>query len=195
MKDLKGYIYGDRTGSQANQFITTTKAITSYGGCMWTNPQDIRIDIEKLEDATIIFLVKQVDIDEDFAKLLLIKFLEALVNRKKLYLRSKAILYSGVLGQCTDAMKKLLEGEGIFDDIENESDVIKLLKLIKSISYAYESKSYPLLEVQQAMKVFYSLYQDNKTLCDFFVVNDKSACTAEKLWGTTLSRLTRNSKT
>ena len=175
MEDLKGYIYGDRTGSQANQFITTTKAITSYGGCMWTNPQDIRIDIEKLEDATIIVLVKQVDIDEDVAKLLLIKFLDALVNRKKLYLRSKAILYSGVLGQCTDATKKLLEGEGIFDDIENESDVIKLLKLIKSISYAYESKSYPLLEVQQAMKVFYSLYQDNKTLCDFFVVNNKSA--------------------
>ena len=45
-----------------------------------------------------------------------------------------------------------MEGEGIFEDIDKELDTIKLLKLIKIISYAYKSKSYPFLYVKYAME-------------------------------------------
>ena len=45
-----------------------------------------------------------------------------------------------------------MEGEGIFEDIDKELDTIKLLKLIKIISYTYKYKSYPFLYVKYAME-------------------------------------------
>ena len=45
------------------------------------------------------------------------------------------------LGQYTEATKNCLEGEETYKDIDRESDVIRLLLLIKSITYSYESKS------------------------------------------------------
>ena len=52
-KYMNGHIYDFRTGSQADQFITATKAIAIYAGRMCTNPQDIMITIEKLYDVTL----------------------------------------------------------------------------------------------------------------------------------------------
>ena len=47
--------------------------------------------------------------------------------------------------------------------------MINLLQLIKSILYVYGSKSHPFLEVYQATKTFYSLYQQNTTLCGYYM--------------------------
>ena len=44
-EDLKGHIYNVGTGSQADQFTTTTKALVSYSGWKCSDPQDIRIAI------------------------------------------------------------------------------------------------------------------------------------------------------
>ena len=51
------------------------------------------------------------------------------------------------------------------NDIKKESDVIKILEVIMSMSYTYESKSYPFLAVHKSMKAFYASYQQNKTSC------------------------------
>ena len=90
------------------------------------------------------------------------------VKIKQLYLQNKVITYYVVLGLCTETMKNRLEGEVICDKINKESDVIKLLKLIKRILYAHESKSYPFLAVNQAMKSFDASHQQKTTLCDFY---------------------------
>ena len=42
---LKGHIYDVGTGSQADQFTATTKALESYAGRKCANPQDILIAI------------------------------------------------------------------------------------------------------------------------------------------------------
>ena len=66
-------------------------------------------------------------------------------------------------------MNNRLEGEGIFEEIDKELDAIKLLKLIKIISYAYESKSYPFLYVKYAIEEFYESYQQTTTSCDSYM--------------------------
>ena len=63
-EDLEGLIYGVRTGSQVNQFVTTTKSIVNYAGQTYTNPQYIRINIEKLEYLMLRIPKKQEDIDK-----------------------------------------------------------------------------------------------------------------------------------
>ena len=42
------------------------------------------------------------------------------------------------LGQCTKVMKNRLEGEDTYEDIDGDSDVIRLLLMIKIIAYSYE---------------------------------------------------------
>ena len=59
------------------------------------------------------------------------------------------------LGQCMEAMKNRLKGEDTNEGIDGELDVIRLLLLIKSISYYYESKSYPVLDIQMELRKFY----------------------------------------
>ena len=82
-----------------------------------------------------------------------------------MYLQKKVALYSVVLRQCTKATENRPKGEGNFDKIDKDSEVIKLLKLNKSISYLYNSKCYPFLAVHQVMKAFYASYQQNTTSC------------------------------
>ena len=113
--------------------------------------------------------VKQDNIDEDIAKLLLGKDMDVYVNRRQLYCQNKATLSSIVIGKCTEKMNKRLEVKGIFDDTDKDSDVIKILNLIKRISYAYESESHPFLLVHQGMKAFHASYQQKTPSCDSYM--------------------------
>ena len=65
------------------------------------------------------------------------------------------------LGQCTEATKNRIEGEETYENIDGESDVIHILLLIKSIAYSYESKYYPVLAIQMALREFYTSHQSS----------------------------------
>eukprot|EP00957_Ditylum_brightwellii_P160061 12184172-Ditylum_brightwellii.AAC.1 len=62
-------------------------------------------------------------------------------------------------------MRAKLEGEEWYKEAATESDVIKLLKIIKRISYQYQSKRYPHRAVHAAMQALYfSIQKDRMTL-------------------------------
>ena len=63
-------------------------------------------------------------------------------------------------------MKNRLKGEKTYEDIDGESDVIRLLLLIKSITYSYESKSYPVLAIHMALRKFYTSHQSRSSSCN-----------------------------
>ena len=67
------------------------------------------------------------------------------------------------LGQCKEAMKNRLEGEEPFEDTDGESDASRILLLIKIIAYSFESKSYPVLDINMALKKFYASHQSNSS--------------------------------
>ena len=93
------------------------------------------------------------------SNLLLGKDVDACVKCSQQYHQNKAKIYSVALGQCTEAMKNRLKGEKTYEDIDGDSDVIRLLLLIKSIAYSYESKSYPVLAIHKALRKFYTSHQ------------------------------------
>ena len=63
-------------------------------------------------------------------------------------------------------MKNLLEGEETYEDINGYSEVTRLLLLIKSIAYSYESKYYPVVAIHMALRKFYSSYQSSSSSYD-----------------------------
>ena len=165
-EDLKGHIYDVGTISQADQFTATTKALGSYSGRKCTDPQDIIISIERPKDVVIPIPHKRTDIKVDVAKILPGKYIDGYVKRSQQYRNNKANIYSVAIGQCTEAMQNSLEGEKSYEDIDEELDVIRLLLLIKSITYSSESKSYPVMAIHMEMRGFYSTSQSNSSSCD-----------------------------
>ena len=68
-------------------------------------------------------------------------------------------------------MKNRLKGEETYKSIDEESDVICLLLLIKSTTYSYETKSYPVLEIHMALRKLYSTYQSNSSFYNEYLNN------------------------
>ena len=103
----------------------------------------------------------------EVAKLLLGKDIDEYIKRSQQYCQNKEKIYSVALGQCTEAMNNCLKGEETYEDIGGESDIIRLLLLIKikSITYSYESKSYPVLAIHMALRKFYTSHQSSSSSC------------------------------
>ena len=110
MEDLKGQIYDVGTSSQANYFVTMTKDIDIYAGWKCTDPQEIRIAIDKLDEVMSRIPKKQEGFKNDICTLLLWNDLDAYVKRKQIYQQNKATIYPVVLSQCMEATKNRLEG-------------------------------------------------------------------------------------
>ena len=164
IEDLKGHIYDVGTESQADQFTATTKALASYSRRKCADPQDIRIAIEQ-KDVSITIPTTGTDIYEEVTNLLLGKEIDVYVKCSQQYRQNKAKIYSVAMGQCIEDMKNRLEGEETYKDIYGESDVIRLLLLIKSIVYSYYSNSYPVLAIHMALRKFYLIYQSSSSSC------------------------------
>ena len=146
-EDHKGHICNVGTGPQTDQFTATTKVLTSYSGRKCANPQDILISIERQKDVLIPVPTTRANIDAEVANILLGNDIDVYVKHSQQYRQNKAKICSVALGQCTEATKNRLEEEEICEDIDGDSDVIHILLPIKSIAYAYKSKSYPVLAI------------------------------------------------
>ena len=99
-------------------------------------------------------------------KLLIGKEMDAHVKRSHQYHQNKAKIYSLELVQYTEVMKNRLEEEETYKDIDGDSDVIRLLLLIKIIAYSYKSKSYPVLAIHMALRKFYISHKASSSSCN-----------------------------
>ena len=119
------------TRSQTDQFKATTKDLESYAGRKGTNPHDIRISVKSQKDVITLIPYTSNDIDGDMANILLVKEIDSYNKRTQQCHQKKAKIYSVVLGQFAEAMKNCLKVEETYKNINEESDVICLLLLIK----------------------------------------------------------------
>ena len=101
-----------------------------------TDPQYIRISFEWQKDVVTLIPYNRTNSDGDVAKFLLVKCIDSYDNRAQQCHQNKAKIYSLVLGKFTEAMKNCLEGEESYKNIGEESDIICLLLIIKTIAYS-----------------------------------------------------------
>ena len=139
------------TVSHADRFTATTEALASYAGRKCADPRDTQIAIERQKRLLIPIPTTREDIYKEVAKLLFGKEIDSYVKRSQQYRQNKAKMYSVALGQCTEATKNRLEGDETYEDIDVDYDVIRLLQLIKSTTYSYESKLYPVLAIHSGV--------------------------------------------
>ena len=84
----------------------------------------------------------------------------------KLYLRTKerteatmTALYGVAWGQCSRLMQNKCRGSKDFKAIQDARDVVKLLKLIRTVTHEFDSRMYIWDAMSQAKRRFYSYRQ------------------------------------
>eukprot|EP00957_Ditylum_brightwellii_P114160 8703132-Ditylum_brightwellii.AAC.1 len=120
----------------SNQFITTTRELAVYSRRTCSNSGAIHLAIIKPADPTFNLLTLDPTLEGPDKKaianiILAKKEYDIYVKRKATYLNNKTKMYAIIYVQCSEAMRAKLEGEDDFKEAAMESDVIKLLNIIK----------------------------------------------------------------
>ena len=143
--NLKGNIYDVGYGQQVDALLKTTEEIAGYAGRTCKKSTHIRAAVKKLQDVTIT-LEKKVTIaempDEDDKKIIRKSQIDEYRKRKATYQENKGKIYSVIIGQCTGAMIAKLKGDSNFDLIEHNSDMLRLLGMIKKVAFKVDTQQY-----------------------------------------------------
>jgi hypothetical protein len=77
-------------------------------------------------------------------------------------------VFSVILGQCTPAMVDQLETSNSWDEVNTNSDVMALLRLIRSHSHTSAPKKEPSHHLTDLFQQFYGFHQDRLTNSELF---------------------------
>jgi hypothetical protein len=169
-EDLKGAIYDCSDAKQADVFVKTTKDIAAYAGRTMKFGGDMRIAIETLEPP-IFAIPDDPPADANMATTELWKDSVKQLGKRISYLdENTRTLYALVWGQCTDILQQKLESTEGFTSVWEEGQGISLLKMIKNITYSFQSQKYPGQSLFDAKKRFYNQVQGRTaTVKEYFI--------------------------
>jgi len=108
--------------------------------------------VETLIEPAFTLPTKLTEGDDTVKNILLTSEIDSYIKGKSCCRQNKATIYAVVLEQYTEAMKARLETDSGYENISNDHDVIKLLKLIRDIAFDYESEPCPFLALHMALK-------------------------------------------
>ena len=72
-------------------------------------------------------------------------------------------LFSVIWGQCSQLLKSKLESKSEYEGIKERTDVSRLLKLIKTVVYQFETHTSVYEALDETKKNYYLYYQGPKT--------------------------------
>lgn len=136
------YLYG--TKGQSGVYVRTTEAIGDYVGCEYGKAMKTLVSKGKEVPPTEPTAPQPLKTDEqmnaDWKKYE--KALDRYNKKMDLYEENKSKVFIVIMGQCTPLMRHKVEGHDKFEKMEEDDDVIELLALIKSYSYASADVQY-----------------------------------------------------
>eukprot|EP00957_Ditylum_brightwellii_P191643 14590851-Ditylum_brightwellii.AAC.1 len=124
-----------------DRFAWNEPELAEYAGRTCLHPGAIRLAIIKQEDPIFNLLTIDASLtgpdQRAITEIILAKEYDLYVKHKAKYLDNKMKMYAIAHGQCSEAMRAKLESKEGYKEAAMESDVIKLLKIIKRISFQY----------------------------------------------------------
>jgi hypothetical protein len=154
--DLKGYICDCQHVHQANQYSRTTKEIAEFSGQTFRHGMDIQMTSESLENITLNLPDDPPDNATKTELRLWEKRTDEYILRKSTLIENIKTTYSIIRGQCTEAMRQRIEAAPSFSSASTTGNAIELLKIIRNISFDFESQQYFPHALYEAHKRFYN---------------------------------------
>lgn len=138
--DLKGFTFDCRGSNQADQFAKTKLEIINYVGINFKNGADTQQAIESGSVPNILIPSDPASGATLTEKRIWEKQVDQYVKRMDQLGTNITALYSLVWGQCTDAMQAKVKAANGFASAAADRDGLELLKLLKDISFNFESQ-------------------------------------------------------
>ena len=169
MAELKNMTYGiagKANGQQADKYSETTKAVAQYVGRVYGREMKTLVLLGK---ETVRkepeYPKKESKKDEAVWRIKMDYYLKKIEQ----YDENKAKVFTIIMGQCEKSMKNRVESDSCYEKMEEDNDVVALLKVIKNIAFNTSDKNYPPLQAAEAWKSLSKLYQgDTESLVDFY---------------------------
>jgi hypothetical protein len=108
---------------------------------------------------------------------------DVFVKRKEAYRENKCALYSIVWSQCSDAMQAKIKSTNRFSEMHDDNDSLSLLKVIKGVSYKFESQKNIYLALDNAKTAFYSSRQGSDETNANFMTRFKDSIEVNEHYG------------
>ena len=148
---------------RADYFTHVEREISEYIGKEYTNGGDVQWLIEKGKQKTTeppsSLATNATDVDKDFFKVDVSKYIKRR-NRPRENLESSFTL---ILGKCNKLTQIKLEVLTTWEAVDDRSDVIKLINMVKSLSHQTTDQNYHPLSLYMAKQIMYRLHQGPDT--------------------------------
>ena len=181
---LKGHTFSYGTTDQVERFINTRKAVAQYAATEYENGKAMWQLVKHLKETTF---QEPTAVDEKDPWSTKKKYelqLKQHMDNEKNYARDKAKCFRVIMAQCEPAMRNTIENIDSYDKMEEDDDVIKLLKKIIELVYSTGTTQYEYWVMQASVRKLITMTQDEKeSLTDFhnrFVAQQE---VSESVWG------------
>ena len=166
IENLKEWRYDLVDGRDAYKYEETTKEIGEYIGRVYG--REMKILVLAMKESTPKKPVYPKD-GNDENKAIWSKEYDAYMKKLEKYNDNKARVFGLLYKQCTKAMKDRIEKITEYEDLEEKSDVIELLKLIKNIIFDSNERKHPSLRAVLAWRKLAGCRQhDNEDLVNYY---------------------------
>ncbi|KAI2499082.1 Reverse transcriptase (RNA-dependent DNA polymerase) [Fragilaria crotonensis] len=156
----KGHIYDCTDAKQADLFIKTTSAISTYVATNFSKyGADISIAVETLSLPIFDDPMDPPPDASETRKRMWAKEVDDYMKRIGALAENIRAMYSLVWGQCSDIMQQKIEACDGFKEMNMKRDGLKLLETIKNLSYQYQSQKYVAQSLLEAKKRFLNCSQ------------------------------------
>ena len=167
--ELKGFIYDCLDPHQADMYAKTTKEIAEYAGWTCKHGANICKAIESLKRPMMVPLADPAADALATDQRIWEKKEDTYVKRENIYEQNIENMSSVIVGQCTDAMHAKLESQDQFEQVSDDSDAIKLLRMIRDIAFNFQSQKYEPLSIHESICWFYIQHQDRHMTCQAYL--------------------------
>ena len=156
---LKGYIYDCSDSKQADQFVSTTLEIATYVGSNYKHGGDVRLALTNLEPPTIPYPTDPGPTADVVARKIFENKCSSYCKREETYLSNMQQIFALIWGQCTPALQAKLHGLVNYEQLNENSDALGLLKEMRKIAFNFQMHKYSHLALNEAKRRFYHLVQ------------------------------------
>jgi hypothetical protein len=180
--ELKNYVY--QMGNHRAQYDKITNAIAKYCGRTLGKPMmDLVLGTDQLPEKPEPPATKKEDTD-GWVALEYDKELNEWIKEKNLYKKDKAKVFIIVQGQCSTHMTNKLEGQKEYKELEDNVDVVGLVKMIRELIFNTRSVQYQHWTSSQIIRNIMTCRQGgNESLIGFYKRWKTILDVAESQWG------------
>jgi hypothetical protein len=185
---LSGFVNDCSDGKQLDRFNIVTKEIAEYVGREYRFGGDIRWTIQNLSIYKEDEPKECANTTSGVKKIMWESRVDEFIKREYKLKDNCQAAYLLVMGQCTEYMRAKLAATIGYQDMETQSDLIKLIKTIKGLSFQVEGQKSKTRGRLLAHRRFHQLTQDRDMTNARFLEKFLTSVSVLEQYGGTLGR-------